>query len=121
MKLQTYIRIEKLKIRAFHGVLDQERRTGGDFIVSLRIGYPWQQAMESDDVSDTLSYAELANIVRQEMAVSSKLLENVAQRICNAVIREYPETESVSIDIKKIAPPMSADCDGAGVRITIYN
>jgi dihydroneopterin aldolase len=110
-----------MRLHAYHGVLEQERRVGNDYVMNVRVRYPLDRACESDDVSDTLSYAELANIVRQEMAVSSKLLENVAQRICNAVIREYPETESVSIDIKKIAPPMSADCDGAGVRITIYN
>jgi dihydroneopterin aldolase len=110
-----------MRLHAYHGVLEQERRVGNDYVMNVRVRYPLDRACESDDVSDTLSYAELANIVRQEMAVSSKLLENVAQRICNAAIREYPETESVSIDIKKIAPPMSADCDGAGVRITIYN
>ncbi len=119
MKGQVYI--QNMRLHAYHGVLEQERRVGNDYVMNVRVRYPLDRACESDDVSDTLSYAELANIVRQEMAVSSKLLENVAQRICNAVIREYPETESVSIDIKKIAPPMSADCDGAGVRITIYN
>jgi len=119
VKGQVYI--QNMRLHAYHGVLEQERRVGNDYVMNVRVRYPLDRACESDDVSDTLSYAELANIVRQEMAVSSKLLENVAQRICNAVIREYPETESVSIDIKKIAPPMSADCDGAGVRITIYN
>jgi len=49
MNSQTYVRIEKLRIRALHGVLPQERTVGGDYEITLRIGYPWQQAMESDN------------------------------------------------------------------------
>ena len=56
MKLQTYIRLEKLRFRALHGVLPQERQVGGDFTVTLRIGYPWQAALDTDDVADTLGY-----------------------------------------------------------------
>lgn len=108
-------------VHAYHGVLEQERRVGNDYVVNVRVKYPLDKACESDDVNDTLNYSELANIVTQEMAVSSSLLEHVAKRICMAVINEFPLTESVMIDIKKTAPPMSADCDGAGVRITIYN
>ena len=118
-KIKGQVYIQNMRLHAFHGVMEQERRVGNEYVVNVVVDYPLEVACNSDDVNDTLSYAELADLIRQEMAVSSNLLEHVAQRIGNAVIREYPETESVLIDIRKIAPPMSADCDGAGVRVTV--
>ena len=121
MKCQTYIRLEKLKIRAFHGVLPQERTVGGDFVVTLRIGYPWQQAMESDVVTDTLDYAAVYRLVRHETALPSQLLEHVAGRIVKALLRDYPQITSIDLWLTKVTPPMGADCEGAGVEIHLIN
>ena len=114
---QTYIRLEKLRVRAFHGVLPQERVVGGDFIVTLRVGYPWQQAMETDDVADTLDYAAVYRLVMREMASPSQLLEHVAGRIVRTLLREYPLITSIDLWLTKVCPPMGADCEGAGVEL----
>lgn len=119
--LQTYIRLEKLRFRAFHGVLPQERTVGGDFEVTLRIGYPWQQAMESDVVGDTLDYAAVYRLVRAEMALPSQLLEHVAGRIVKALLRDFPQITSVDLWLTKVTPPMGADSEGAGVELHLIN
>ena len=121
MQTQTYIRIEKLRFRAFHGVLPQERTVGGDYVVTLRIGYPWQQAMETDDVADTLDYAAVYELVRREMAVPSQLLEHVAGRMSKALLRDFPQITSVDLWLTKVVPPMGADCEGAGVELHLIN
>ena len=121
MMLQTYIRLEKLRFRAFHGVLPQERTVGGDFEVTLRIGYPWQQAMESDKVGDTLDYAAVYRLVRAEMALPSQLLEHVAGRIVKALLRDFPQITSVDLWLTKVTPPMGADSEGAGVELHLIN
>ena len=117
MKSQTYIRIERLKVRAFHGDLPQERQVGGDFVVTLRIGYPWQAAMDTDDVADTLDYAAVYRLVHSEMAVPSQLLEHVAGRIVQALLQQYPQITSIDLWLTKVTPPMGADCEGAGVEL----
>ena len=99
----------------------QERNVGNDYIVNVSVQYPLEQACDSDDVNDTLNYASLADIVKEEMIVPSNLLEHVAQRIGKSIFAQFPLTESATIDIKKIAPPFSVDCDGAGVRITMQS
>ena len=121
MMLQTYIRLEKLRFRAFHGVLPQERTVGGDFEVTLRIGYPWQQAMESDKVGDTLDYAAVYRLVQAEMALPSQLLEHVAGRIVKALLRDFPQIISVDLWLTKVTPPMGADSEGAGVELHLIN
>lgn len=121
MNSQTYILLNKLKFRAFHGVLPQERLVGGDFVVTLRIGYPWQQAMTTDDVADTLDYAVAYAIVKNEMAQPSQLLEHVAGRIAKALLRQFPDITSVDLWLTKVIPPMGADCEGSGVELHLIN
>jgi len=116
-----YIRLEGLRIHAFHGVLPQERQVGADFRIDLRVGYPLTEAMQSDDVRDTLNYAGLYEIVRGEMAVPSQLLEHVAGRIAKAVGAAFPLVTSIDLVLTKLNPPMGADCDGASVEIHLIN
>ena len=112
-----FITLRNVRFRAFHGVLPQERQVGGDFLVTLRVGYPLERAMETDDVADTLDYSALYAIVEREMAVPSKLLEHVAERIVKAVTASFPKVTSVDMELTKQNPPMGADCDGAAVEV----
>ena len=113
----SYIFLRNVRFHAFHGVLPQERQVGGDFLVSLRVGYPLEKAMESDEVEDTLNYATLFNLVKREMGVPSRLLEHVAGRIVKAVVAAFPVVASVDLELIKLNPPMGADSDGAGVEV----
>ena len=121
MNSQTYIFLKDLRLRAFHGVLPQEREVGGDFTVTLRVGYPWQQAMVSDDVADTLDYAAVYAVVKSEMARPSQLLEHVAGRIAQTLFRRFPAVTSVDLWLTKVTPPMGADGEGAGVELHLIN
>jgi dihydroneopterin aldolase len=55
----SYIYINDIRLHAIHGVLPQEQLTGNDYIVNIRIGYDIAIAFASDDVADTLNYAEV--------------------------------------------------------------
>jgi dihydroneopterin aldolase len=101
--------------------MPQERRVGADFLVNLRVGYPLEKAMQSDEVADTLNYAALYAVVREEMMTPSNLLEHVAGRIADAVIKAFPQVTSIDLELTKENPPMGADCDGAGVEIHLIN
>ena len=111
------ISIEQLRIHAFHGVMPQEREIGSDFLITLRVHYNISKAMATDDVSDTLNYAELCQVVKEVMAVPSKLLEHVAGRICRVVFHRFPQTEAIELRITKPNPPMGADCNGACIEV----
>ena len=115
--METYIEVKEARFYAFHGVLPQERRIGGWFTVTLRVGYDWSRAAETDDVADTLNYADLYALVKREMAVPSKLLEHVAGRMAEAIGRAFPQVTSIDLVLTKQNPPMGADCEGAGVEI----
>lgn len=117
----SYILLENVKFHAFHGVLPQERKVGNDYLVSLRIGYNFSRAMVSDEVNDTLNYAEVYQLLSQEMSVPSALLERVAGRIGDRLFRKFPPIQSIDLTIIKVNPPMGADSEGAGVEVHLIN
>ena len=118
MRLESgYITLRRVRFYARHGVLPQEQEVGGWFLVTLRVEYPLAQAMQSDEVSDTLNYAELYALLKREMAQPSKLLEHVAQRIASAVEKAFPLVTAIDLEITKETPPVGADCEGASVEI----
>lgn len=116
-----YIILEDVRFHAYHGVMPQERNVGADFLVSLRMGYDLSKAMASDKVEDTLNYAEVYQLVRQEMEQPSALLEHVAGRVVNVLVERFPMLTSIDLRLVKQNPPMGADCKGAGVELHLIN
>ena len=94
---------------------------GADFLLDVRVGYPLTQAMQSDEVGDTLNYAALYDLVAREMQQPSKLLEHVAGRIAEAISLAFPQVTSIDLELTKLNPPMGADCEGASVEIHLIN
>ena len=113
----TSIFLDDVRFHAFHGVMPQERAVGADFTVSLRVEYDFVKAAESDDLTDTISYADLYEVVKAEMVKPSQLLEHVAMRIVKAIMAKWSQVIALDIKLTKDNPPMGADCKGAGVEI----
>jgi len=106
-----------VRVYAYHGVLDQERRVGGWFTVDLRVHYNIIKASETDSVADTLNYAALFSLVTAEMERPSALLEHVAGRIARSVFSGFPGSTAVDVTVVKENPPMGGSVQGAGVEM----
>ena len=122
MKLDSsYITINGLRFHAYHGVLPQERLTGNDYLINLRVRYSIEKAMHTDSVEDTLNYATVYEVVSSEMKIPRNLLEHVAERIGAHLFDMFPEIKDIDLSITKLNPPMGADCTGAGVEVHLIN
>ncbi|MCF0198810.1 MAG: dihydroneopterin aldolase [Bacteroidaceae bacterium] len=113
------IKINRQKVYAYHGVLPQERKVGSYFYVTTSVETPLETSLYSDKLSDTLSYADIATVVNEEMAIASQLLEHVAQRIATRLLGEYAELSSVTVEIIKENPPLGIESSGTGIEITL--
>lgn len=114
--------LRNIRLYAFHGVMEQERRVGGWFVVHVRVHYNnIVKACETDDVDDTLNYAVLLDIVRKEMRQPSCLLEHVVGRIGQSVFSRYPAVDAVDVSVVKENPPMGSSLHGAGVELHLIN
>lgn len=102
----NYLIVDDLRIHAFHGVIPTENIVGGEYSVSLKIGYDFSRAAQSDDINDAINYAEICDLIKREMMQPSKLIENVAWRIQEAIVAGYPMIETLETTVRKIHPPV---------------
>lgn len=109
--------LDRLRFKAFHGVGEQERVVGHEFTINLKVKCDIEQAISNDDISYTVSYADIYAIVKREMEVPSRLIEHVAGRIANAIHEQFPQVHAVDITIMKENPPIGADAHGFGVHL----
>lgn len=117
--MTSYILLENIRFFAYHGVAPQETTVGNEFVVSLRLKTDIARAMKSDDVADTVNYAEIHQAIKEEMDIPSKLLEHVAGRIVRRLFNDFPTIESIDLKLSKRNPPMGADIETAGVEVHI--
>lgn len=113
----SFISLDNIHFHANHGVMEQERAIGGDFVVSVRVSYPIAEAMRNDDINATLNYATLYKIIKEEMQKPSHLLEHVAGRIAENIFSTFPLVDKLSMKITKQNPPMDGDMDGACIEL----
>lgn len=111
------IHLSGLEVFAHHGVFPEEREKGQLFVVDLDVEYDSHSAATSDDVLDTINYAELAATVHDAVASEPvNLLETVAHRVLHRVF-SFPQATHVSVTIHKPEAPMPVAL--AGVSITV--
>lgn len=114
---KSSIIIHQLRVYAYHGVDPQERVVGAYFLIDLHAHTDFSQAMHTDRLDHTVSYAQLCQAIRQEMATPSELLEQVAGRILQRLFHDFPALSRISLTLYKQNPPMGADCQGAGISV----
>ena len=121
LALSSSIYLKNVRLHAYHGVLPQELTVGNDYVINLDVEYDFSDAMQTDDLRHTINYAELYELVKEEMAIPSRLLEHVVGRIGNRIFETYPSVHQLTLAITKVNPPFGADCDGAGVQVHLIN
>lgn len=104
-----------MTFHAYHGLLEQERLVGNTYTVDLKIHADFSRAALSDNVEDTVNYASVYEVVKQEMRTPSNLIEHVARRIVRQVHAAFPLVERVEIRLAKKNPPFGGDIKEAAV------
>ena len=103
------IKVDTIKIYAYHGCLEEESIIGSDYSVDIIVSANLSKAALSDNLSDTVDYVYINKIVTQEMHIRSKLLEHIAKRISDRIFAEISIVTKVKIFVSKINPPIGGD------------
>jgi dihydroneopterin aldolase len=119
MEKTGIIELEGMEFKAYHGCLEQEKIRGNSFTVDFRGELDLSAAAESDNLNDTLNYADIYEIVADEMSIPSELLENVAGRIVKAIEKRFPELSSFSVRVSKKKPPVDGVAQWS--RVTLFH
>jgi dihydroneopterin aldolase len=105
------ILVNNIKLHAYHGCLDEEAKIGSEYRVDIAIKADLKKSAKTDELADTVDYVHLNEIVKEEMAVRSKLLEEVAQRILNRTFRELRKVKKATVSVAKINPPIGGNVE----------
>jgi len=112
------IELKKMVFYAYHGVLGQERIVGNTYSVDLKLFFDMSKAIESDRIEDTINYAEVYGLVKEEMAIPSNLIEHIAGRIIRKIKQKYPVVLKIKIRLAKMNPPIAGEIQEAAVTLT---
>ncbi|GMN10017.1 dihydroneopterin aldolase [Croceitalea sp. MTPC9] len=112
------IKLNNIRVHAWHGCLKEESIIGSDYRVDLEVSADLSKPSMSDSLSDTVDYVHLNNIVKEEMAIKSKLLEHVAKRILNRIFSEIEAIKNAEVSVSKINPPIGGDVESVSVVIS---
>ena len=113
------ISVNDIHLYAFHGCLPEEASIGGNYIIDLKIFTDYTEASMNDDLSYTVDYCTVYEIVKREMAIRSNLIEHVACRIAVALKTEIHRIEKAEVVLTKIAPPLNGSVGSVSV-IAVY-
>jgi len=103
------ITLRNIKVFSYHGCLDEEGKIGSDYRVDLMVKGNLTLSAKTDSLSDTIDYVHLNKIVKEEMAIRTKLLETVADRILIRIFKELELVEKAKVSVSKINPPIGGD------------
>ncbi|WP_217937940.1 dihydroneopterin aldolase [Bacteroides acidifaciens] len=113
----SYILLKEIRCYAYHGVAPQENLIGNEYIIDLKLKVDISKVVQTDEVADTVNYAEVHQVIMAEMAVPSKLLEHVGGRIIEKLFQQFPALEEIELHLSKRNPPMGADVESAGIEL----
>ncbi len=116
--VEGVIKINNIKVYAFHGCLEEEALIGGIYIIDIEIFTDYSLAAKNDDLTKTVDYCDVYQIVKREMKIRSKLIEHAAERIANALKKEIDGIDKINVQLTKIAPPVNGDVGSVSVIIT---
>lgn len=113
-----YILLNELQFYGYHGVYQEEQQKGQAFLVSVELGLSLTHAGASDTLSDTVSYAEVYQLIQQVMEQERyDLLEAAAEQIQQRIFSSFPLVQTICITVLKPNAPVAGNFTSMGIRI----
>ena len=112
------ILVEGIKIYAYHGCLEEEGKIGTNYIVDVTLETDFSEAAKRDDLKKTIDYVVVYDIVKAQMAIRSKLIEQVGQRIVDELKKQFATLKKVEVRVTKLNPPMNGDVERVSIIIS---
>ena len=109
------IRLNGMEFYAYHGCYHEEQVIGNNFLVNITMDIDIEKASYSDNLGDTLNYAEVYKLVKQEMDIRANLLENLSARILDKLFESFPQLDKAEVCVEKLNPPIGGNVQSVSV------
>jgi dihydroneopterin aldolase len=112
------IRLKGLRFFGYHGVYEEEKTKGQEFIIDVEIFTPTQGAGSSDVLSQTVNYAEVYKQIKDIVENQRfDLIEALAQKIADTIKSSYEAVNEVIVKVKKPQAPIGGPMDYVEIEI----
>ncbi len=98
------IYLNNLHFHAYHGLFEEEKIIGNEFIVNVEIGLSNEQII--DELNQTIDYSMVYKIIQDNMNIPTPLLETLVANISNGIYVYDNRIKEISIKIEKKHPPI---------------
>ena len=112
------IELKGMEFYAYHGHFKEEQVVGNHFLIDLIIKTNTKTAEISDNLLDALDYQKVYGIINAEMQIKSFLLENISFRIKEALLKTFPQIETLELKVSKINPPLGGRIEKVSIILT---
>lgn len=112
--------LKRIKAYGFHGVFENENKTGQWFFVDLKISLSLAEAASTDDLAATVDYSRVIEIAKNcvETRPPFRLIERLAGVIAEKILAAFPQIQKIEVAVHKPNAPVGAECEDIGVRIS---
>ncbi len=111
------IYLDSIQLYAYHGCLTEEALIGSNYTIDVMMETDFTEAAKTDDLTKTIDYCVVFNIVKEEMAIRANLLENVAIRIVKRLKDHLKDLHKVTVTVTKLNPPMNGNVKGVSIIV----
>ncbi len=111
------IKIEGMEFRARHGCYEVEQAVGGNFVVDVELQVRDEGVADADDITRAVNYVEVYEVVREQIAIPSRIIENAAKRIMDAIAVRFSQVVGVRVTLAKLAPPLGGKAERVSVTL----
>lgn len=112
------IKLKNIRTFSYHGCLVEESKIGSDYRVDLTIHTDLKKSAQSDKLADTVDYVLLNQIVKEQMAIRSELLEHAAKRIIDEIFAKSATVDKIKVKVSKINPPIGGDVEAVTIQMS---
>jgi len=107
----------RMSFYGYHGVFAAEAQLGQRFYVDLELSLDLSRAGSTDDLRDTVNYAEIFEQVKAIVEGERyQLIEKLTQRIAEQLLAVFPLAE-VKVRVTKPNPPINGHFESVAVEM----
>lgn len=112
------ISLTGMSFYGYHGALSEERRIGQKFLIDVTLSLDLSRAGETDELADTVNYAEVFEIVRRlAEGEPFRLIEKLAGEINSSLLAAFPQISSVTTTVHKPSAPIAGIFADVSVKL----
>ena len=98
------VELKNIRLHAYHGLYAEERKSGSDYEFNLSVS--WEESGKITELNQTVNYARLHELVKEEMKNPRQLLETFLMEVAGKIHAEFPLVKEINMSLAKLNPPI---------------